>query len=162
VHVAYLAFGSNLGDRAGAIAGALARLPAAGVAVRARSPLYETDAVTADPQPAYLNAAARVETGLSPRALLAACLAVEAALGRTRPAGRVQAPRLIDVDLLLFGDQVIDEPPDVVVPHPRLLERPFVRIPLADVALPGLLHPITGERLDRAAPDPAVRRPDGA
>lgn len=162
MHVAYLAFGSNLGDRAAAIAAALARLPAAGVAVRARSRLFETDAVTPEPQPAYLNAAARVETALDARALLAACLAVEAALGRRRPAGRVHAPRPIDVDLLLFGDHVIDEPPGLIVPHPRLLERPFVRIPLAEVAQPGLVHPITGDRLDRAEPDAAVRLPDGA
>ncbi len=162
MHVAYLAFGSNLGDRAAAIAGAMARLAAAGVGLRARSPLYETEAVTPQPQPPYLNAAARVETQLDPRALLAACLAVEADLGRVRPPGLVQAPRLIDVDLLLFDSQIIHEPPGLIVPHPRLLERPFVRIPLADVALPGLVHPVTGERLDRAAPAPGVRRPDGA
>ena len=73
-----------------------------------------------------------------------------------RPPGRTVAPREIDIDLLLYGDAVIDEPPDLVVPHPRLLERPFVRIPLADVAAPGLVHPITGTALDRAAPDPGV------
>jgi 2-amino-4-hydroxy-6-hydroxymethyldihydropteridine diphosphokinase len=163
VHVAYLACGSNLGDRAAAIAAALARLPQARVAVRAQSALFETAAVAPDPQPPYLNAAARVETALSARALLAACLAVEAALGRTRPPGRVHAPRTIDLDLLLFDAEVIDQPPDLIVPHPRLLERPFVRIPLAEVALAGLVHPITGERLDRAAPDPGVRRrPGGA
>ena len=72
--------------------------------------------------------------------------------------GRTSAPREIDVDLLLYGAAVVDEPPAVVVPHPRLLERPFVRIPLADVAAPALRHPVTGEALDRAAPDPAVRR----
>jgi 2-amino-4-hydroxy-6-hydroxymethyldihydropteridine diphosphokinase len=154
---AYLAFGSNLGDRAGAIAGAIDRLGALGVTVRARSPLYETDAVTPDPQPPYLNAAARVETALSARALLGVCLEVERALGRVRPAGGAPAPRKIDVDLLLFGGAVIDEGPALIVPHPRLRERPFVRIPLADVATRGLPHPVTDERLDVAAPDPAVR-----
>jgi 2-amino-4-hydroxy-6-hydroxymethyldihydropteridine diphosphokinase len=154
---AYLAFGSNLGDRAGAIAGAIDRLGALGVAVQARSPLYETDPVTPDPQPLYLNAAARVETALAARALLGVCLAVERALGRVRPAGRAQAPREIDVDLLLFGSAVIAEAPSLVVPHPRLRERPFVRIPLADVATRGLTYPVTGERLDVAAPDPTVR-----
>jgi 2-amino-4-hydroxy-6-hydroxymethyldihydropteridine diphosphokinase len=153
---AYLALGSNLGDRAGLIDGALARLEAAGVRVTARSPLYETDPVTPDPQPPYLNAAARVETDLPAAALLALCLAVERALGRERPPGRVAAARLIDVDLLLHGDASIDEP-GLTVPHPRLLERPFVRIPLADVAEPGLRHPRTGDRLDVAAADPAVR-----
>ena len=86
---------------------------------------------------------------MSPQALLEVCLDVERALGRVRPPGRTQAPREIDVDLLLHGDAIVDEPPDLVVPHPRLLERPFVRIPLADVALPGLVHPVTGEPLDR-------------
>jgi len=160
--IAYLGLGANLGDRRASIARALDALDAAGVRIAARSPLYETDAVAPDPQPPYLNAAARVETGLTARALLAACLEVERALGRLRPPGRPAAARTIDVDLLLYGDAVIDEPPDLVVPHPRLLERAFVRIPLADVALPGLVHPITREPLDRAAPSPSVRRPPGA
>ncbi len=135
--VAYLAFGANLGDRAGTIAEAMRRLTIGGVALRARSATYETDAVTPDPQPRYLNAAARVETDLCPDALLALCLNVESQLGRVRPAGRHHAPRLIDVDLLLVGQDIIDDPPRLILPHPRLLERPFVRIPLADVALPG-------------------------
>jgi 2-amino-4-hydroxy-6-hydroxymethyldihydropteridine diphosphokinase len=155
---AYLALGANLGDRRAAIASALARLADAGATVEAVSPLYETDAVTPDPQPPYLNAAARVRTALSAAALLAVGLEVERALGRSRPPGRPQAARTIDIDLLLYGDAILDEPPGLVVPHPRLLERPFVRIPLADVAEPGLTHPVTGERLDRAAPDPGVRR----
>jgi 2-amino-4-hydroxy-6-hydroxymethyldihydropteridine diphosphokinase len=156
--VAYLGLGANLGDRRASIARALAALDAAGVRIAARSPLYETDAVAPDPQPDYLNAAARVETALTARALLAACLDVERALGRRRPPGRPAAARPIDLDLLLHGDAVIDQPPDLVVPHPRLLERAFVRIPLADVALPGLVHPVTGEPLDHAPPAPSVRR----
>ena len=160
--IAYLALGANLGDRAAAIDAALARLDAAGVRVVARSPLYETDPVTPDPQPLYLNAAARVETSQPAEALLATCLAVEAALGRVRPAGSVAAARVIDVDLLLYGDAVIDRPPALVVPHPRMLERPFVCIPLADVALPGLVHPIPGAALDSAPADPSVRCSDAA
>ena len=155
---AYLAFGSNLGDRAAAIAAAIERLEALGVVVRARSPLYETEPVTPDPQPYYLNAAARVETALPAVALLGACLEVERALGRVRPAGRTAAPREIDIDLLLFGAAVIHDGSSLIVPHPRLHDRPFVRIPLADVAESGLTHPVTGEPLDRAAPDPKVRR----
>ena len=155
---AYLGLGANLGDRAGAIAAALAALAAAGVRVAARSPLYETDPVAPDPQPLYLNAAARVETDLGARALLALCLRIEGGLGRVRPAGRTAAPRIIDVDLLLYDDAIIAEPPDLIVPHPRLLERAFVRVPLADVARPGLVHPATGEPLDRAAPARSVRR----
>jgi 2-amino-4-hydroxy-6-hydroxymethyldihydropteridine diphosphokinase len=154
---AYLALGSNLGDRAANIAAALTRLEEAGVRVAARSPLYETDPVTADPQPLYLNGAARVETALAADELLALCLAVERSLGRERPAGTASpAPRPIDLDLLLHGDEVIDRP-TVIVPHPRLLERPFVRIPLADVATPGLRHPVTSEPLDHATPHPGVR-----
>jgi 2-amino-4-hydroxy-6-hydroxymethyldihydropteridine diphosphokinase len=158
VTVAYLGLGANLGDRRLTIARALDALEAAGVHVAARSPLYETDAVAPDPQPPYLNAAARVETALSAHALLAACLDVERALGRVRPPGRTAAARTIDIDLLLHGDAVIDAPPDLVVPHPRLLDRPFVRVPLADVAAAGLVHPVTREPLDGAPPAPAVRR----
>jgi 2-amino-4-hydroxy-6-hydroxymethyldihydropteridine diphosphokinase len=155
---AYLGLGSNLGDRAALIAAALAELEAVGVGVRARAPLYETDPVTAEPQPLFLNGAARVETTLAPDELLALCLAIERSLGRERPAGRASpAPRPIDLDLLLHGDAIVDRP-GLVVPHPRLLERPFVRIPLADVAAPGLRHPVTGEPLDRAASHPGVRR----
>jgi 2-amino-4-hydroxy-6-hydroxymethyldihydropteridine diphosphokinase len=159
---AYLAFGANLGDRARAIQDALDRLSAAGVQPLACSPLYETDAVAPEPQPAYLNAVARVATRLGPHALLRLCLGIEAALGRIRPPDRPLAPRPIDIDLLLYGATVIQDPPALIVPHPRLLERPFVRIPLADVAEPGLVHPVTGEPLDRAAPSPTVRSPDGA
>jgi 2-amino-4-hydroxy-6-hydroxymethyldihydropteridine diphosphokinase len=153
----YLGLGSNLGDRAGTIARAIDLLATGGVAPLARSRLYETDPVTPDPQPDYLNAVLRAETALSPHALLALCLEVEHALGRRRPAGRALAPREIDVDLLLYGAEVIADPPSLLVPHPRLLERPFVRIPLRDVAAPGLRHPITGDPLDSAAPDPSVR-----
>src|SRR5204863_8605836 len=122
------------------------------------APLYETDPVTDDPQPLYLNTAARVETTLAPDELLALCLAIERALGRERPPGAASpAPRPIDLDLLLHGDVIVDRP-GLIVPHPRLLLRPFVRIPLADVAAPGLRHPSTGEPLARAAPDPGGGR----
>jgi 2-amino-4-hydroxy-6-hydroxymethyldihydropteridine diphosphokinase len=155
--VAYLGLGANLGDRRGTIERALDELAALGIRIAARSPFYETDPVAPDAQPLYLNAAVRIETGLTPRALLYLCLDVERALGRVRPPGRPAAARVIDIDLLLYADAVIDEAPALVLPHPRLLERAFVRIPLADVALPGLVHPLTRERLDRAAPDPSVR-----
>src|SRR5262249_16962440 len=116
---AYLALGSNLGDRAAFIGRALDRLEAAGVRVTARSALHETEAVTPDPQPRFLNGAARVETSLDAGALLSLCLAIERELGRVRPPGRDQAPRTIDIDLLLYGDDVIDRP-GLTVPHPRL------------------------------------------
>ena len=153
----YLALGSNLGDRRAMLDGAAARLDAAGVTVAARSRLYETDAVADEPQPAYLNAVLRATTVLPARPLMELCLTVERALGRVRPAGRRKAARSIDIDLLLYGAAVIDDAPALSVPHPALLERPFVRIPLADVASPGLRHPVTGERLDQAPPSPGVR-----
>jgi 2-amino-4-hydroxy-6-hydroxymethyldihydropteridine diphosphokinase len=127
----------------------------------ARSRVFETAAVADEPQPAYLNAVVRVETALGPRALLDHCLAVEAALGRTRSSARRWAPRTIDIDLLLHEASVVDEP-GLVVPHPRLGERPFVRVPLAEVAVPGLRHPVTGEPLDGYPPAPGVRPFSGA
>jgi 2-amino-4-hydroxy-6-hydroxymethyldihydropteridine diphosphokinase len=156
--VAYLGLGSNLGDRAAYLAAAVEALGATpGVHVRALSPLSETDAVADEPQPPYLNAVLALRTTLSPEALLALGLSVERRLGRERPPGRTRAPRTIDVDLLLHGAATVDRP-GLVVPHPALLHRAFVRVPLADVAAPGLAHPVTGEPLDRCAPDPAVRR----
>jgi 2-amino-4-hydroxy-6-hydroxymethyldihydropteridine diphosphokinase len=157
-NTAYVALGANLGDRRRQIDDAVARLDASdGVRVAARSAVYETDAVSDHPQPPYLNAVVRVETTLAPADLLARCLAIEAALGRVRPQGRAKAARTIDLDLLLHGDTILDTPA-LTLPHPALLARPFVRIPLADVATPGLRHPVTGHPLDRATPSPAVRR----
>lgn len=156
--IAYLGLGANLGDRRAAIESAVTALENRGVRVAARSPLYETDAVTPDWQPPYLNAAVRVATTAPARELLMLCLEIESALGRVRPPGQRHAPRTMDIDLLLYSDAVIEEGPTLVVPHPRLLERGFARIPLADVAQPGLVHPRTGERLDVSAADPSVRR----
>ena len=153
----YLALGANLGDRRRQIADAARQLDAAGVTILARSPLYETDAVSDDPQPAYLNAVLRARTARAPADLLSLCLEIEQAFGRVRPAGHAKAARTLDIDILLYGDRLLDTPV-LTVPHPALLARPFVRVPLADVATPGLRHPITGEALDRVAPSPAVRR----
>jgi 2-amino-4-hydroxy-6-hydroxymethyldihydropteridine diphosphokinase len=112
-------------------------------------------AIADHPQPPYLNAVVRGRTTLGPFDLLAACLAIEASLGRIRPAGVARAARHIDIDILLYGAAVI-ETPSLRVPHPELLDRPFVRIPLAEVAAPGLVHPRTGDALDRAAPAPGI------
>lgn len=154
--VVYLGLGSNLGDRRAEIARAVAALENHG-RLEAQSGLYETLPEGGALQPKYLNAAVRMRTGHSARELLSACLDIERAQGRVRPSGQDKAPRTIDIDVLLYASQVIDDP-DLQVPHPRLLGRPFVRIPLAEVALPGLRHPVTGEPLDRCAPDPAVVR----
>jgi 2-amino-4-hydroxy-6-hydroxymethyldihydropteridine diphosphokinase len=152
--VAYLALGSNLGDRQGEIRRAVAALTRHG-RVEAVSPIYETLPEAGAAQPKYLNAVVRIRTSLSARDLLAECLDIERAQGRVRPPGGERAPRTIDIDVLLCDSEVIDEP-GFRVPHPRLLGRPFVRIPLADVALPGLRHPVVGEALDRCVPDPSV------
>ncbi len=152
----YLALGANLGDRRRQIDDAIARLDAAGVAIAARSPIYETDAISDEPQPAYLNAAVRATTALAPEALLALCLDIERRLGRVRPPGHDKASRTLDIDVLLYGARVIDTRA-LTVPHPAMLARAFVRVPLADVAEPGLRHPITGDALDRCASSPQVR-----
>jgi 2-amino-4-hydroxy-6-hydroxymethyldihydropteridine diphosphokinase len=152
----YLGLGSNLGDRTAEIEGAMHALGQLGV-VAARSALYETLPEGGAAQPNYINAAVRLETGLSPRQLLDACLDIERTRGRIRPHDLRKAPRTLDIDILLFGAQVIDES-GLRVPHPSLLVRPFVRIPLADVARPGLRHPLSGDPLDVCAPDPSVVR----
>jgi 2-amino-4-hydroxy-6-hydroxymethyldihydropteridine diphosphokinase len=154
--VAYLGLGSNLGDRPAEIGRAVQALSALG-RVAAVSALYETEPEGGAQEPRYVNAAVRLETELAARALLQACLGIERARGRIRPADKRKAPRIIDIDLLLYSAEVLDEP-GLSVPHPALLARPFVRIPLAEVALPGLRHPQTGDALDRSEPDVTVRR----
>jgi 2-amino-4-hydroxy-6-hydroxymethyldihydropteridine diphosphokinase len=153
---AYLGLGSNLGDREAEIAQAIRSLATLG-RVAASSAFYETEPEGGAPQPKYLNAVVRLETNLPARALLEGCLEIERAQGRVRPIGIAKAPRIIDIDLLLYGAATIEEP-GLYVPHPSLLVRPFVRIPLADVAQPGLCHPQNGEQLDRCVPDRSVRR----
>jgi 2-amino-4-hydroxy-6-hydroxymethyldihydropteridine diphosphokinase len=155
---AYLALGSNLGDRRAYLhAAATALGDIAGTRLVAESKLYETIPEGNASEPLYLNAVLRVETSLTARQLLESCLDIERTLGRVRPADGAKCARVIDIDILLFGEQTIDEP-GLQVPHPALLRRPFVRIPLADVATPGLRHPQAGERLDTSNPDPGVRR----
>lgn len=156
---AYVAIGTNLGDRDAHLALALRRLAALpDTELVAVSPVYETDPVGPPPQGPYLNAAVHLRTRLAPRALLDALLAIEQEAGRVR--GVRDAPRTLDLDLLLYGDQVLDEP-GLVVPHPRLAERPFVLEPLTAIA-PTLVHPTRGETIATLAArvrDPrAVRR----
>jgi 2-amino-4-hydroxy-6-hydroxymethyldihydropteridine diphosphokinase len=142
---AYLALGANLGDRLANLTAARQALSAApDVRVAAASPLFETAPVGGPPgQPPYLNAVLRVETTLPPRELLALGLAVEARCGRRRT--ERWGPRPLDVDLLLYGEAVIEEP-GLVVPHPELHRRRFVLTPLADLA-PELVHPRLGKSI---------------
>ena len=129
---AYIGLGSNLGDRSSSFSRALELLDAEpGVRVLAVSSLRETDPVGYLDQPRFLNAACVVETELSPRELLEHLLAIERVLGRSREASRF-GPRTIDLDLLLYGDETIDEP-GLTVPHPRLPDRPFALEPLAEL-----------------------------
>jgi 2-amino-4-hydroxy-6-hydroxymethyldihydropteridine diphosphokinase len=151
----YLGLGSNLGDRKAHILQAIEALAKLG-RVAAISTIYETSPEGGAAQPDYLNAAVRLDTDLPAHELMKACLEIEARMGRIRPKEQAKASRTIDIDLLLYGHQVVDEP-DLTVPHPSLLLRPFVRIPLCDVAMPGLRHPVRGERLDECIPDPSVR-----
>jgi 2-amino-4-hydroxy-6-hydroxymethyldihydropteridine diphosphokinase len=129
---AYLALGSNLGDR-------LARLNAAvvalddepGITVVGVSAVYETEPAGGPAQGPYLNAVVAIDTERSARWLLETAQSIEVAAGRVR--GERWGPRTLDVDVLLFGDERVDEP-DLVVPHPRMWDRAFVLAPLADVA----------------------------
>jgi 2-amino-4-hydroxy-6-hydroxymethyldihydropteridine diphosphokinase len=125
-----IALGSNLGDRERHLRTAAERV-AAFVRHLRLSSFHDTAPVGVGDQPRFLNAAAVGATGLAPRALLDALLAVEHDLGRERP--YPGAPRTIDLDLLLYDDAVIEEP-GLVIPHPRFRERLFVLAPLAEVA----------------------------
>lgn len=128
---AYVAIGSNLGDRDAHLATAwreLESLPR--TVLRRRSRVYETAPVGPGLQDRYLNAVAELDTALGARALLEALLAIEARAGRVRR--ERWGPRTLDLDLLLYGDERI-EAPDLTVPHPRMLERPFVLVPLAEL-----------------------------
>lgn len=136
--VAYIGLGSNRGDREQNLRWAVRMLrEAPGVTVRRVAPLYRTAPVGVTDQPEFLNTVVEVTTILSPRELLASLLTIEKLLGRTR--GRRWGPRVIDLDLLLYGTESINAP-DLAVPHPRLAERAFVVVPLADLA-PGLALP---------------------
>jgi len=139
---AHIALGSNIGDRRGNIRSAIEKLQSvSGVRVTEISSVHETQAVGGPPQGMYLNAVVEVECGLSAAELLKQLQCIENELGRTRP-GK-DFPRTIDLDILLFGDEVIDEP-DLKVPHPRMHERAFVLDPLAEVA-PDAVHPVLGK-----------------
>ncbi|HLT20603.1 MAG TPA: 2-amino-4-hydroxy-6-hydroxymethyldihydropteridine diphosphokinase [Thermomicrobiales bacterium] len=136
---AYIALGSNLGGRLENLRQALQHLAPA-LKITRVSPVYETGPVGYLDQPRFLNAVAEGETELEPLDLLRAMQAVEERLGRER--SFPNAPRTIDLDLLFYDDRVLDHA-DLTLPHPRLHERHFVLVPLADIA-PDLLHPRLG------------------
>lgn len=146
-HSACIALGSNLGDRAATLRAAIdavGELP--GTSVVRVSSFHETEAVGGPTgQGRYLNAAAVIETSMEPTDLLAALLAIESRLGRERREGERNAARTIDMDILLFGDAVIDDP-GVTVPHPRMQDRLFVMAPVAEIA-PDWVHPVVGRTM---------------
>lgn len=146
---AYVGLGANVGPREVTILRAVDLLAAAdGVSVVAVSQLRETEPVGVVDQPAFLNAAVAVDTSLDARALLDLLLGVERELGRVRT--ERWGPRTIDLDLLVFGDETIDEP-GLRVPHPRLGERRFALEPLAELA-PDLVVPGLGRVADALQP----------
>jgi len=131
---AYLGLGSNLGDRRALLRQAVEALDWGDVSVVARSRVYETSPVGGPAgQPDFLNQVIAVETVLDARALWERCSAVEASLGRSREHEKRWGPRAIDIDVLTFGDEVVADP-DLEIPHPRIGERAFVLVPLAEIA----------------------------
>ncbi|MDJ0365642.1 2-amino-4-hydroxy-6-hydroxymethyldihydropteridine diphosphokinase [Hymenobacter sp. H14-R3] len=136
--LAYLLLGSNLGDRPARLAQARRDLAATAGRIAAASSLYETAAWGVEDQPAFLNQVLAIETELDAPTLLAACLAAEQLQQRERLVR--WAARTLDVDILLFGQEVIDSP-HLTVPHPALQGRRFALVPLAEVA-PQLVHPV--------------------
>ena len=128
---AYLALGSNVGERLEQMRSALKLLGVAGVTIVTESPVYQNRAIGMGEADPFLNAVVEVQTELGPEGLLDVCLAVENKLGRVRTGG--WSPRRIDIDVLIFGQTSIDTE-RLQLPHPRIAERDFVLQPLADIA----------------------------
>jgi len=155
----YVGLGSNLGEREALLNAALQALGALPETrlVRASS-FYDTEPVGEVDQPRFLNAVAQIETSLTARQLLWNLQLVERRFGRERT--RRWGPRTLDLDLLLYGSLIVDEP-DLQVPHPELLNRSFVLVPLVELD-PMLVHPVTREtliaHLSRLPAKPQVRR----
>ena len=139
-HTIYIALGTNLGERLDNLRAAIDAL-GPDIHVLAKSHVYETPPWGYEDQPAFLNMVVKAETGLEPEPLLKYLKQIEAELGREKSIR--WGPRLIDLDILFYDDLVLDTPP-LIIPHPRLHERAFVLVPLADVA-PEYVHPVLGE-----------------
>ena len=154
--IIYLGLGANLGDRAANIQEAIDRLKECGLTIRAVSPMYETEPWGIADQPRFLNAACAIETTLSPQQMLILLKGIEKAMGRESTARN--GPRPIDLDILLFGDLVLDTR-RLTIPHPGLIERATALVPLADIAA-RVRHPQTGldvaEHLGRLGSTPDV------
>src|SRR5258707_10851176 len=133
----YLSLGSNVGDREGNLRAAINELPHAGVAVTRVSSFYETEPVDLREQPWFLNCAVEAETNFDAAMLLRALREIETKMGSQKLVAK--GPRLIDMDILLYGAETIDTP-ELQVPHPRMHLRRFVLVPLAEIA-PVVVHP---------------------
>jgi 2-amino-4-hydroxy-6-hydroxymethyldihydropteridine diphosphokinase len=152
----YLSLGANIGDRRGQIAAATAKLGKLGT-ITATSSLFETEPMEMPRQPWFLNCAVALETELMPKQLMKAILGIEKEMGRRRT--QPKGPRSIDIDILLFGNSVVDAA-GLTIPHPAMHERRFVLAPLAEIA-PGALHPVlkkTISELRDALPSKGVVR----
>jgi len=153
----YLSLGSNVGDRAGNLNAAIERLRAFGEVV-AVSAFYETEPVEFTAQPWFVNCAVALNTEKTPRELLAGILDIEQKLGRRRE--QKKGPRIIDIDILLYGDAIV-EASGLTIPHPAMHERRFVLEPLAEIA-PDVRHPVFNRTIkelrDALPPGQAVRK----
>jgi 2-amino-4-hydroxy-6-hydroxymethyldihydropteridine diphosphokinase len=147
---AYIGLGANLPSPAGSpestLSAASHRLESLGPII-ARSSLYSTEPVGFADQPRFFNAAVALETDLTPRALLCELLAIEREFGRNRSAGFRNGPRTLDLDILLFADQIVADP-DLEIPHPRLANRAFVLVPLAEIA-PNAIDPASDRTVEQ-------------
>ncbi len=149
----YLGLGSNIGDRKANLSRALTLLGDR-VKINVVSSIYETEPVGYDDQPKFLNAVCLARTNLGPLQLLSLVKSIESSMGRET--GLPNGPRIIDIDIILFGNMsVID--PELTIPHPRMSERAFVLIPLAEIAPADLIHPFTRERIADMAEEVAGR-----
>lgn len=142
LETAYIALGSNLGDRNGHLLRAITALKGLG-AVTSVSSFYETDPVGPISQPEFLNAVVELVTVLPPEELLDALLRIEILQGRDRTKAPPKGPRTLDLDLLSYGDFIL-KTPTLALPHPELAHRRFVLVPLAEIA-PQWNHPLSGE-----------------
>ena len=135
----FLGLGSNLGNREENLRKAL-ELISDRLKIEKTSSIYETEPVSAIAQPRYLNMVVKMHTSLSPLGLLITLKSIENKLGRL-PDLRQDAPRIVDIDILIFGDKIVNNDPQLVVPHPRFHERAFVLVPFAEIAS-DVVHPL--------------------
>ena len=141
---AFISIGSNVGDREQQIAAAIRGFGTRGILLKKQSSIYSTEPVDVETQSWFLNCVVEVETDLMPRQLLKALQQIENELGRRRLVRR--GPRIIDLDILLYGASVV-QAPELEIPHPRLIHRRFMLVPLAEIA-PALRHPVENKTVD--------------